>query len=100
LAKIAQSPPHPRRTLRFIANDVQHLYRIITMKKNSNSIKKYTVIGVFPKIKYHVIIPVETTGSRFSYSLVSGGDVMTVYEALSLMIAFASLVVLILSYRK
>ena len=63
-------------------------------------IKKYTVIGVFSKIKYHVIIPVETTGSRFSYSLVSGGDVMTVYEALSLMIAFASLVVLILSYRK
>ena len=65
-----------------------------------SKIKKYTVIGVFPKIKYHVIIPVETTGSRFSYSLVSGGDVMTVYEALSLMIAFASLVVLILSYRK
>ncbi|WP_418533793.1 putative holin-like toxin [Phascolarctobacterium succinatutens] len=30
----------------------------------------------------------------------SGGDVMTVFEALSLMIAFATLVVLILSYRK
>ena len=82
-----------------MANDVQHLYGTITTKKNINA-KKYTVIGVFPKIKYHVIIPVETIGSRFSYSLVSGGDVMTVYEALSLMIAFASLVVLILSYRK
>ena len=42
----------------------------------------------------------ETTGSRFSYSLVSEGDVMTVFEALYLMIAFATLVVLILTYRK
>lgn len=49
---------------------------------------------------YYVIIHFETTGSRFSYSLASGGDVMTVFEALSLMIAFATLVVLILTYRK
>lgn len=29
-----------------------------------------------------------------------GGDTMTVYEALSLMIAFATLVVLIISFRR
>ena len=62
--------------------------------------KKHTFLGVFSKIKYYVIIDFETTGSRFSYSLASGGDVMTVFEALSLMIAFATLVVLILTYRK
>ena len=62
--------------------------------------KKYTFLGVFSKIKYYVIISFETTGSRFFYSLASGGDVMTVFEALSLMIAFATLVVLILTYRK
>ena len=49
---------------------------------------------------YYVIIHFETTGSRFSYSLESGGDVMTVFEVLSLMIAFATLVVLILTYLK
>ena len=49
---------------------------------------------------YYVIIHFETTGSRFSYFLASGGDVMAVFEALSLMIAFATLVVLILTYRK
>lgn len=48
----------------------------------------------------HGIIPAETTGSWFSYSLRVGGDAMTVFEALSIMIAFATLVVLILSYRK
>ena len=62
--------------------------------------KKHTFLGVFSKIKYYVIIHFETTGSRFSYSLASGGDVMTVFEALSLMIAFATLVVLILTYLK
>lgn len=54
----------------------------------------------FKKYQYYVIIYFEATDSRFSYSLASGGDVMTVFEALYLMIAFATLVVLILTYRK
>lgn len=56
--------------------------------------------GAFSKKSCHGIITAETTGSWFSYSLRVGGDAMTVYEALSIMIAFATLVVLILSYRK
>lgn len=48
----------------------------------------------------YAIIVFEIVGNRFSYSKRVGGDAMTVYETLSLMIGFATLIVVILSFRK
>lgn len=44
------------------------------------------------------IIPIDSRFIRSAfYSLMAGGDTMTVYESISLMIAFATLVVLIIT---
>lgn len=49
---------------------------------------------------FSVIITTRQLVRWFSYSLMSRGEAMTVYEALSLMIAFATLIVLILSFNR
>ena len=68
-----------------------------------NLLLQFTYKNIFVLMRFcflYGIIAIKTAGVSVFLLPQSGGDAMTVYEGLSLMIAFATLVVLIISVNR